>query len=612
MPAQLLKLLASATADVADAELLRRFVESRDEAAFAELLRRHGPAVYRICRRLTGPSADDAFQATFLVLVSRAQGVRKAGSVGSWLIGVAGRVSRQMRKRWRRSQVTEVRSQEDIADPSSLTSDSRLLTPEIAAALDDELTRLPDELRDAVVLCLVQGRPQEQAAAELGGSVRTLRRRLERAKALLRLRLERRGIVPTVAGGLVAGLAAEAPAVAPELARKTADEVFCFLAGGGASSPAAVVAKGVVGSMAKLNVPTVASAAVVLALGLGVGLADNQPVPSALPTAPLAAQPDRLPLPGTPDTPSTPLRKDAAVPTEHHSKPSHKTANFIVYAPTPTMARAIAAEAEYQRVKLATQLFGKELPGVNNPPMNRLCAIQYIPGSGETGGGNTFEYGKDKDGTQVLVRSEIELRGEFLEVLTDVLPREMVHVVMATHFRDTRPRWADAGLAMTTGSADVQTGHDVRCRELLNAGRGFRLKTLFRMTVFPEDVSVFYPQSHSVVRFLLTRPVTLGVPMLKDHPQLGKLFQTVANPHQQFIAFLHLGLDGNSAESWDKAAKTVYGFESVDALEEAWLEFLKKPESKPKPPPARPKDNEPDLIPPAKLPVVDKPPALRP
>lgn len=86
-----------------DADLLRRFIHGRDPDAFAELVRRHGPVVYRVCRRLLGPSsADDAFQATFLILATRPESVRTAGSVGSWLVGVAGRVARQMRKRERR------------------------------------------------------------------------------------------------------------------------------------------------------------------------------------------------------------------------------------------------------------------------------------------------------------------------------------------------------------------------------------------------------------------------------------------------------------------------------------------------------------------------------
>src|SRR5437763_85987 len=112
MSARVLQLLSAASADPADADLLGRFVATRDEAAFAELVRRHGPAVLRVCRRVAGPSsADDAFQAAFLVLACRAKSVRKAGSVGSWLIGVAGRVARQMRRRAVRGQKAEVRSQ---------------------------------------------------------------------------------------------------------------------------------------------------------------------------------------------------------------------------------------------------------------------------------------------------------------------------------------------------------------------------------------------------------------------------------------------------------------------------------------------------------------------
>src|SRR5205814_7829462 len=84
---------------------------------------------------------------------------------------------------------------------------------ELASVLDDELARLPDRLRGPVVVCLLQGRTQEQAAAELGGSVRTVRRRLDEAKRLLRARLERRGVVPAVAAGLAAGVGPAAAAV---------------------------------------------------------------------------------------------------------------------------------------------------------------------------------------------------------------------------------------------------------------------------------------------------------------------------------------------------------------------------------------------------------------
>src|SRR5262245_8823958 len=88
--------IASPTSDV---ELLDRFSVGRDENAFAELVRRHGPVVYRVCRRLVGPNAvEDAFQAVFLVLATRLKAPRAAESVGGWLVGVAGRVARQMRR----------------------------------------------------------------------------------------------------------------------------------------------------------------------------------------------------------------------------------------------------------------------------------------------------------------------------------------------------------------------------------------------------------------------------------------------------------------------------------------------------------------------------------
>src|SRR5262245_11706224 len=456
MTAHLLKLLSSAAIELADAELLARFVSRRDGAAFAELVRRYGPGVYQVCRRLAGPSADDAFQATFLVLACRAGGVRKAGSVGSWLIGVAGRVARQVRNRDRRSGGPTPPAEW----PDRPTSAGRVPElAELAAALDDELTRLPDALRDPVVLCLVQGRTQEQAAAELGGSVRTLRRRLDRARALLRLRLERRGVVPAVAAGLVAGVGATAPAVPAGLAGRTGDGVFQFLAGG-APTPPAVIAKGVVAGMVSFKHWAVAAG--VGLLGLGLALA------GASPPEPAAGQPP--PLPSVPaGTPPPPQNADPTVPPPTEAVPpagsvSHRSANFLVYAPTPTMARAIAAEAEYQRAALAKQWLGNELGPWESP-----CEIRFPVQGGALGCATSFSFGtrKSGDGAQVMTGCRMELRGEFLAVLTNGLPHEVMHTVLATHFARPLPRWADEGLAVCCEGGDSQSQHDIRCRELL-------------------------------------------------------------------------------------------------------------------------------------------------
>lgn len=207
MPISLFKLCPPAETLTPDSELLTRFVSTRDEAAFAELVRRHGPVVYRICRRLIPEHADDAFQAVFLVLACRARRVRTPAAVGSWLVGVAGRVARQMRAAEGRRSMHERRAGRPEASPTPEVGD-------LAAVLDEELARLPDELRDPVILCLVSGRTHAQAAAALGSSVRTVRRRLDRAGALLRTRLMRRGVVPAVGAALVASVG-ESPGRSP-------------------------------------------------------------------------------------------------------------------------------------------------------------------------------------------------------------------------------------------------------------------------------------------------------------------------------------------------------------------------------------------------------------
>ena len=561
MPAPVLRLLAAATADTPDAELLGRFAATRDEAAFAELVRRHGPKVYHVCRRLVGPSsADDAFQAVFLVLACRANAVRKAASVGSWLVGVAGRVARQLRAREIRSQRAEGKSQDGSGRVDLLTPDRCTLTSELSAVLADELARLPDALRDPVVLCLVDGRTQEQAAAALGGSVRTLRRRLDRARAVLRARLERRGVVPAVAAGLVAAVGHEAAAVPPGLADRAVTGVFEFLAGG-RGAPAAAVAKGVLGTMSTFKASAAVAAVAAAVVGLGIGWAKDPPA-GALP-------PPEVPLSNRLEPPATdplappannPLVPPPAGPNQPVAAEMHRTPNFVVYAPTPVVARAVAHEAEYQRAVLAKRWLGKELPAWEDP-----CEVRVTLAAAPGGGASTFAYRpatKDRPGFLQEIRTE--LRGPFGTVLESHVPHEVLHAVLATAFGRPIPRWADEGIALTAEPAGEQADHDARLRELLNAGRGLRLNALFRLTEYPKDMIVLYAQGHSVVRFLLSQPVR------------------VETNHQQLVMFLHVGADGNTAESWDRAAAG-YGFASVDDLERAWLDWLKDPKSQLRP-----------------------------
>ncbi len=255
-----------------DATLLYRFAERRDEAAFAELVARHGPMVWGVCRRILTrvPDAEDAFQATFLVLV------RKAGSIGSpellgpWLHGVAQRVAVRLRAAISGRHARE-RPLGDEPDSEKLPWAERR---ELRSLLDEEVNRLPERYRVPFVLCHLEGLTNEQAARRIGCPTGTIQSRLARARERLRRRLIRRGVSAGTSGLAAAwSTPADGCPVRSELAAATARAVSRF-ADGGARSPASAaavnLAEGVMKAMslAKLKL----AAVVVLALGfLGVG-----------------------------------------------------------------------------------------------------------------------------------------------------------------------------------------------------------------------------------------------------------------------------------------------------------------------------------------------------
>jgi RNA polymerase sigma factor (sigma-70 family) len=182
---------------ISDGELLGSFAaghSERAELAFTALVERHGPMVLRVCRSILRDEHDaqDAFQATFLVLVRRAGVIRKRESVGSWLHGVAVRVSTCARTSAARRQRHERSAAAGATVYSPDESDSR----EIAAVLHEELGRLPARYREAVVLCHLEGLSCEVAAQRLGWPVGTVKSRLSRARERLLHRLIRRGIGP--------------------------------------------------------------------------------------------------------------------------------------------------------------------------------------------------------------------------------------------------------------------------------------------------------------------------------------------------------------------------------------------------------------------------------
>jgi RNA polymerase sigma factor (sigma-70 family) len=249
-----------------DAELLRGFVRRRDEAAFAALVQRHGPTVLTACRRVlrNEHDAEDAFQATFLVLARKAGSVGRPELLGNWLYGVAFRVAMKAR-----SEAARRRAKEAVArsKPFDDGPDAAAWS-DVAPVLDEEVNRLPERYRLPFVLCHLQGKTNDEAARLLGCPKGTVLSRLSTAREKLRSRLVRRGVV------LSAALVTAAPSLL------MGSTVQAALAGAAGQSTAGLVparaarwAEGVMRAMLLSKVKVVAVVLVVLvavATGFGV------------------------------------------------------------------------------------------------------------------------------------------------------------------------------------------------------------------------------------------------------------------------------------------------------------------------------------------------------
>jgi RNA polymerase sigma factor (sigma-70 family) len=257
--------LLSAGEGMSDAQLLEAFLSRRDGAAFAALLRRHGPMVLGVCRRVLRNShdAEDAFQATFLVLARKAGSVRSREVLAGWLYGVAYRTSTKARamnaKRRTREREAAVAAR-PVAPP-----DGEL--DELLERLDAELHRLPEKYRVPVVLCELEGRSRREAARVLGLAEGTLSWRLAQARKMLARKLSRHGAA-LPAGAVMAALSSGAASARPSPSLLTATARYAVSAG---PVPAKVLAlsEGVMKAMF-LSKLRVAGWAVVLA-SVGVG-----------------------------------------------------------------------------------------------------------------------------------------------------------------------------------------------------------------------------------------------------------------------------------------------------------------------------------------------------
>jgi RNA polymerase sigma factor (sigma-70 family) len=254
-----------------DGELLQAFATARDQSAFAELLRRHGPLVWSICARSLPrvQDAEDAFQATFLVLARGAGSIRKGEALASWLFGVARRAALRLRHRARLAEPP-------APAPSPPDPRAEIASAEACDAILEEVRALPEKYRLPLLLCGLEGLTKREAARQLGWREGTVSGRLARARARLQARLARRGIL--TAGGLTL-LAVPGPLDAQMLRLVT-----------GQAAPGPVVAAlvtEVLRSMRafSLTVFTSVVSSCLLALALGGAWYRGQAAPAAAPAA---------------------------------------------------------------------------------------------------------------------------------------------------------------------------------------------------------------------------------------------------------------------------------------------------------------------------------------
>jgi RNA polymerase sigma factor (sigma-70 family) len=274
---------AGTASSLTDAELLERFRSGSPdvaEAAFESLLLRHGPMVLSVCRRIIRDrhDAEDAFQATFLILATRASSIRAQKSVAAWLHGVALRVASRLRSSTERRRTEErklAETAEENTDHGASSAEDNGLDHDV---LHQEIQRLPRKYREAIVLCYLQGQTQEAAAGQLRCPPSTVGVRLLRARKRLEARLTRRGIARPGGPVVVLPLRHTPPAVPDALTASTLSLVRGT--GGTLAAAAARTAAEILKSLAAIKWARIAI--VVLASAVAVTAAARDTVSSRL------------------------------------------------------------------------------------------------------------------------------------------------------------------------------------------------------------------------------------------------------------------------------------------------------------------------------------------
>lgn len=225
------------------------------------------------------------------------------------------------------------------------------------------------------------------------------------------------------------------------------------------------------------------------------------------------------------------------------------TENFEVSAPTTELAKRFGEAAEKYRVEKAMEWLGVEMPR-----WSKRCPLVVEITVGRTGGATTFTFGKQGG----VLNQDMKIFGDVPRLLDSVLPHEVTHTVLAHHFGQAVPRWADEGGSVLSENERERLDHDIKCRQFLNEGRAIVLRQLLPMREYPRDMIVLYAEGYSVCAYL----IDLGGGGLKGR--------------RKFLDFLESGMAAGG-RGWEKAVRTHYGFESVDDLETKWIDSLRKP-----------------------------------
>jgi RNA polymerase sigma factor (sigma-70 family) len=366
---QLDRLFSEGTlAGLGDGELLERFLTRRDEAAFAALVELHGPMVLGLCRRFLRDPRDieDAFQATFLVLVRNASGIRDRNVLSTWLYGVALRVATRARANLlrRRGREQAIGDAEFTAKPES--HDLLGLGP----VLDQELSRLPAKYRAPLVLCYLRGQTHDQAATALQCPVGTVRSRMARGRDLLKRRLTRRGCAP---GAALFGAGLDVPChlltevVPAQLVATTVEGALAIgsshtIQAGAVTASVLALTQGVVTSMKFAQLKWIGLA--LLATGLSAG--------GAVVVGAVAAQ----------NSATTGAPAVSAGPVQENPTKSVSTATSTTGSSNTTEERLRALEEQIDRIYRVTGILGETgSPGIgpNTPTLDRLeTKLQFL------------------------------------------------------------------------------------------------------------------------------------------------------------------------------------------------------------------------------------------